>query len=102
MQYLRDPGVAKEELARELARRDKIKEGLICIFSAVEPLSFLFGSWRSPEQARQAGFGDAQVHAFLPLLPALTIWVVACAAAELVCLHGRYLSQWMRVAGPTA
>jgi hypothetical protein len=37
VQYLRDAGVAKEELARELARRDKIKEGLIGIFSAVEP-----------------------------------------------------------------
>jgi hypothetical protein len=52
VQYLHDPGVAKEELARELARRDKIKEGLIGIFSAVEPcLSY---SVRGDQQTKHA------------------------------------------------
>jgi hypothetical protein len=51
VQYLHNPGVAKEELARELARRDRIKEGLITIFSAVEPcLSY---SVRGDHQTKQ-------------------------------------------------
>jgi hypothetical protein len=51
VQYLHNPGVAKEELARELARRDKIKAGLITIFSAVEPcLSY---SVRGDHQTKQ-------------------------------------------------
>jgi hypothetical protein len=37
LEYLRNPGLCKEDLARELAQRDKIKEGLIAIFTAVEP-----------------------------------------------------------------
>jgi hypothetical protein len=36
LEYLRSPQLCKEELAREVARRDKIKVGLIAIFSAVE------------------------------------------------------------------
>lgn len=36
-QYLQNPGVNKEQLAREIARRDKIDQGLICTLSAVEP-----------------------------------------------------------------
>jgi hypothetical protein len=37
LEYLRSAQLSKEELAREVARRDKIKEGLIAIFTAVEP-----------------------------------------------------------------
>ena len=37
LEYLRNPGLCKEDLARELVQRDKIKEGLIAIFTAVEP-----------------------------------------------------------------
>ena len=37
VKYLRGAQISKEELARELACRDKIKEGLIAIFTAVEP-----------------------------------------------------------------
>jgi hypothetical protein len=40
LEYLRSPQLCKEELAREVARRDKIKVGLIAIFSATdEPAS---------------------------------------------------------------
>ncbi len=35
--YLNNPAVSKEELAREMARRDGIKSGPICLLSAVEP-----------------------------------------------------------------
>lgn len=34
--YLAGSGVSKEESAREIARRDGIEEGLVCVFSAVE------------------------------------------------------------------
>ncbi len=37
IKYLQDPSVSKEDLARRLAREDKIKEGLIALFTAVEP-----------------------------------------------------------------
>jgi hypothetical protein len=35
--YLNDPSARKEDLAREIARRDKIDSGLVCVLSAVEP-----------------------------------------------------------------
>ena len=37
VQYLSDPSVRKEDVAREIARRDGIGEGLVCVLSAVEP-----------------------------------------------------------------
>lgn len=37
MEYLRTSSISKEDRAKEIARRDKIKEGLICGFSVVEP-----------------------------------------------------------------
>lgn len=52
LEYLRNPGLCKEDLARELAQRDKIKEGLIAIFTAVEPcLSY---SVRGDHQTKKA------------------------------------------------
>lgn len=35
--HLNNPGVCKEEMAREIQARDRIKEGLICVLTAVEP-----------------------------------------------------------------
>lgn len=35
--YLRDTSIRKEDLAAEIRRRDRIEEGLIAVFSAVEP-----------------------------------------------------------------
>src|SRR5665213_2917355 len=35
--YLANPSVRKEELAKEIVRRDKIQSGLVCVLSAVEP-----------------------------------------------------------------
>jgi hypothetical protein len=37
VQYLSDPGVSKEQVARICAKQDGIKEGLICTLTAVEP-----------------------------------------------------------------
>lgn len=51
MEYLPNAALSKEELARELAPRDKIKQGLIAIFTAVEPcLSY---SLRGDQKTKQ-------------------------------------------------
>lgn len=36
-QYLPSSSLSKEQLAREFMERDQIKEGLVCVFAAVEP-----------------------------------------------------------------
>ncbi len=36
--FVSRPSVSKEDLAREIARRDGIEQGLICVLSAVEVL----------------------------------------------------------------
>ena len=33
-QYLNSPSAAKEQLAREILERDKLSEGLVCVFAA--------------------------------------------------------------------
>jgi hypothetical protein len=38
VEYLASPKVRKEERAREIAQRDAIENGLICVFKTVEPL----------------------------------------------------------------
>lgn len=35
--YVSDPAARKEDLAREIAQRDKVESGLACVLSAVEP-----------------------------------------------------------------
>jgi len=37
--YLESARASKEDLARDIARRDQIKDGLICVLTAVEPCS---------------------------------------------------------------
>src|SRR6266403_1343287 len=37
VQYLVDPSVRKEDVAKDIARRDGIDRGLVCVLSAVEP-----------------------------------------------------------------
>ena len=37
VQYLPDPSVRKEDLARAIAERDGVDAGPVCVFSAVEP-----------------------------------------------------------------
>src|SRR5205807_4541760 len=35
--YVRDPSLRKDELARAIADRDGIEQGLVCVLTAVEP-----------------------------------------------------------------
>lgn len=51
VEFLGSPSVRKEDLAREIARRDNISSGLVCVFSAVEPcVSFSVGPNRELKQ----------------------------------------------------
>jgi hypothetical protein len=51
VRYLTDPRVSKEELARHIAREERIDSGLIAIFSAVEPcLSYSVRGERASRQ----------------------------------------------------
>lgn len=40
-QYLNSPSAAKEQLAREIAERDQLSAGLVCVFACVEPCQTL-------------------------------------------------------------
>jgi len=42
-QYLQEK-IRKEELAKEIAARDQIQDGLICVFSVLEPHALLLGN----------------------------------------------------------
>jgi len=37
VQYVNDPSARKEDIARQIAERDGIKQGLVCVLTAVEP-----------------------------------------------------------------
>jgi hypothetical protein len=37
IQYLASSSVSKEEIARQIARRDRVENGLVCVLSCVEP-----------------------------------------------------------------
>ena len=37
VQYVIDPSARKEQIARDIAERDGINEGLVCVLTAVEP-----------------------------------------------------------------
>ena len=106
MAYLASPAISKEDRARAIAERDGIREGLICVLSAVEPFrSFEIRGNRATRELelrsalrkclhyytywldREWGFFHARVQTWLPL----TIHV---------CLNGReWLARQMDRAG---
>jgi hypothetical protein len=49
--YLDSPRISKEDQARQIAEREGIQEGLICVFSAVEPC-FSYEVHRSAQQRK--------------------------------------------------
>jgi hypothetical protein len=105
-QYLSDPSVRKEDLARAIAQRDKVDAGLVCVFSSVEPC-WSFEIHRNAKEKRlqlrarqrrclhlyhylihpQLGFCHARVQTWLPFNVS-------------VCVNGReWLSRQMDAAG---
>jgi hypothetical protein len=104
--HLASPGVCKEEVAREIQARDRVKEGLICVLTAVEPCwSFNIKSNRERGKLELVrayrkcqhlyhyyqhpvwGFMHARLQTWLPF----NLWV---------CVNGReWLSRQMDAAG---
>lgn len=37
VQYINNPSARKEQIAREIAERDRVEQGLVCVLTAVEP-----------------------------------------------------------------
>src|SRR5258707_3558432 len=66
VKYLDSAQISKEELARELAWRDKIKEGLIAIFTAVETWPSYSIRSDHENQKNQLGLEDRQSNQFYP------------------------------------
>jgi hypothetical protein len=50
-QYIAKPSLSKEDLALQLARKQDVKKGLVCVFSAVEPCQ-TFDIYRDRESKR--------------------------------------------------
>jgi hypothetical protein len=106
VQYLPDPSVRKEDLAREIARRDGIDAGTVCVLSAVEPCwSFEIHRNRAAKrlelQARRRRclhLYHYAIHAELGLLHArVQTWLPFNVT---VCVNGReWLSRQMDAAG---
>jgi hypothetical protein len=51
VQYITNPSASKEKIAREIAQKDGIEEGLVCVLTAVEPCSS-FDIHRDREQKK--------------------------------------------------
>lgn len=50
-QYLQSPNISKEDVARQIAQKDKIQHGLVCVLGCVEPSrSFKVGPNRKTKQ----------------------------------------------------
>ena len=109
MMYLSNPSIRKEELAREIARRDGIQSGLVCVFSAVEPCwTFAFNpAGRSrgretkvltPHRRKCLHYYHYMIHPELGFMHArLQTWLPLSIT---VCLNGReWLSRQMDRAG---
>src|ERR1700674_588534 len=106
VKYLASAGESKEEVAREIAAREKIQEGLVCVLSCVEPCRtfevyrnretrklelvsrtrkclFLYHYWMH----REFGFLNARLQTWFPF-------------SMQVCLNGReWLARQMDAAG---
>ena len=93
VQYLADSQLSKEELARQIAQRDAIGEGLIVLFGAVEPCSSFSVRGDRANRKIHLVLEQRQMHPPVSLLHASGIWSDACAGSELVSLYGYYMSQ---------
>jgi hypothetical protein len=97
-QYLRDPAVSKENYARQIAERDRIKAGLIALFSAVEPCySYSVRGDRVSKEIHLVIEPRKCTHFYHYLMHA-PVWAHARACTELVSIYCRDMPQWPGVA----
>jgi hypothetical protein len=105
-QYLVDPSVRKEDVAKEIARRDGIEAGLVCVLSAVEPCwSFEIHRNRAAKklelQSRQRRCLHVYHYGIHPQLGFLHVRVQTWLPFNVsVCVNGReWLSRQMDAVG---
>ena len=94
-QYL-SSNIRKEDTARQLAERDGIEEGLVCIFSIARALPHFLLSFHRKGVLRSVR--PAQVFAPVFLLHGSRLRSDPCAYSDLVSDADPGLSQWPRVA----
>lgn len=98
--YLSSWTQSKEDLAREIARKDRIKTGLIAVFSAVEGCtSYTVPGNRETKQFELVLQPSRCTHLYHYFI-ARGVRAVPCAGADLVSLQRGYLPERPAVAGP--
>jgi hypothetical protein len=90
----------KEDAARKIAERDGIEEGLVCVFSALEPCRTFSLRFTTGQPYVQTA--KRKCSASVLLLHGPRSGPAARARADLVPAAGADLPQWPRVAGPQA
>jgi hypothetical protein len=106
LHYLRGSSVRKEELAREIAARDRIESGLICVLTCVEPC-YSYELRRNPQKQRlELEYGPSKCrHDYFyvqdPQLGLIHLRLQTWLPFTLhVCLNGReWLARQMTAAG---
>ena len=106
IEYLRSPHIRKEEVAHEIARRDSITEGLVCVLTAVEPCSSFRVGWNPKTHNGEMRKGYRQCkhlyHYFIdPVFGFMHVRLQTWLPFTLqVCINGReWLSRQMDAAG---
>ena len=99
--YLPGSQDRKDDIAREIAQRDRIEEGTICVLKTVS-LPVLRGLREPADPADRIASSTTQVFALVPLPDPSGVWIDARAFADLVSLRPAGVPQWPGVAQPTA
>lgn len=76
IQYLPSSSLRKEEVARQVAKRDGITEGLVCVLTAVEPcMTFTVGPNRETKQLDLRLFQGKCLHQYFYLIDPQLGWL---------------------------
>ena len=83
MKYLASAGESKEEVARGIAAREKIEEGLVCVLSCVEPCQ-TFEVYRNRETRKLELVSRIRKCLFLYHYWIPRVWIFKCADTNMV------------------
>jgi hypothetical protein len=84
MKYLASAGESKEEVARGIAAREKIEEGLVCVLSCVEPCQ-TFEVYRNRETRKLELVSRIRKCLFFyHYWNTSRVWILKCAATNVV------------------
>jgi hypothetical protein len=76
VEYLASSGIRKEEYAREIAERDDVTSGLVCVLSAVEPcMTFTVGPNRQAKKLELRYFQGKCLHYYFYLIDSQWGWL---------------------------